>query len=159
MLAVGEDAGADALAVIRGEREVVVDLFTYSGSGLKPACMLLTLRLTSTNVSSAVRSTARRVESEGGFSSTISPDLASCVSMRKSRMALVILASGSPLSCRCRMAAASCLNLGLLMSGGMLRSHDCERNGVAVLYQGSDCGVHRRAEDGDFEFFTALRSE
>ena len=35
-------------------------------------------------------------------------------------MALVILASGSPLSWRCRMAAARHLSLGSLMSGGMV---------------------------------------
>ena len=63
-------------------------------------------RLNSTNVSSAVRSTAWREPSEGGFSSTISSLRTRPVRMRKSRTALVMLASAAPSLCRLRISAA-----------------------------------------------------
>ena len=65
------------------------------------------LRLNSMKVSRAVRSTARREPWAGGFSSTISSPLTSPVRMRKSRTALVMFASGSPLSYRRRISAAA----------------------------------------------------
>lgn len=65
-----------------------------SGSGVLPLAVPI-LRLISMNVSSVVISTALRDRSEGGFSSMMSFSLASLVSVRKLRMALVIFASGS----------------------------------------------------------------
>ena len=69
-------------------------------------------RLNSMKVSRAVRSTARREPSEGGFSSTISSLRANPVRMRKSRTALVMLASGSKLSCRRSICSAALRYLG-----------------------------------------------
>ena len=73
-----------------------------------------TLRFTSMKVSSAVRSTARREVSEGGFSSMISWLFASPVRMRKSRTALVMLASLSKAACRRSISPADSAYLGSL---------------------------------------------
>jgi len=67
-------------------------------------------------VSRAVRSTARREASEGGFSSTISSLRARPVRMRKSRTELVMLASGWKLSCLSRTCAAASRYFGSSMS-------------------------------------------
>ena len=94
MLAVGEDAHADAPAACRtapGSRRAGG---TYSGLGSRPPREPM-LRLNSMKVSRAVRSTARREPRAGGFSSTTSLVRTRQVATRKSRTAVVMFASAS----------------------------------------------------------------
>ena len=88
---------------------------TFSGSRPPPETVPIR-RLNSTKVSRAVRSTALRDPSEGGFSSPISSLRARPVRMRKSLTAVVMLASSSKASCRRRISAAASRYLGSVRS-------------------------------------------
>ena len=75
---------------------------TFSGSGSPPGTVPMR-RLNSMKVSRAVRSTALREPSEGGFSAL----RARPVPVRKSQTALVMLASGWKASCQDRICPAA----------------------------------------------------
>ena len=105
-------APGPAPAIAPGSRRVAE---RSRGPGLKPAAVPI-LRLNSTKVSRAVRSTARRDPSAGGFSSTISSSATKPVAVRKLRTAVVMLASGSARLCRRKISAAASAQIGSLGS-------------------------------------------